>query len=322
MFSTQKNSYISLNVIVILLVAMSVFVFGLMIDSYYTEGDPSLYRKVYEELVGINLVEGYIHYSINLDSKEFVHFFLSWLASNIGIKRDLFNAVSSAIFAYVAMLVFYERKASIFIAALIVLTNLYFILLYTTTERLKIGMIFFCLSLLYRDKSIRFYFFVFLAIISHTQILILYLSMFFYKFYRELPKLLLKGGIRKELLLIIILFSMPLMLAWEQILSKLTSYYAVRDFTDLIRIVLFLTLSLWYSRNKIEPIIVFFPLMIAIFFLGGERLNMFGYFIFLYYALPVRRGFNIGILLVLVYFLFSSIGFIAGIIEDGIPMIY
>lgn len=322
MFSIQKNNHISLSVIVSLLVAVSVFVFSLLIDPYYTGGDPSLYRKVYEELVGVNLVDGYILYSINLDSKEFVHFLLSWLASNIGIERDFFNAVSSAILAYVAMLVFYERKASIFIAALIVLTNLYFILLYTTTERLKIGMIFFCLSLLYRDKSIRFYAFVFLATISHTQILILYLSMFLYKFYRELPKLLFKREVPKELLLIILLFSIPLVLVSEQISSKFTSYYAVRDLTDLVRIVLFFTLSLWYSRNKIEPIIVFSPLVIAIFFLGGERLNMFGYFIFLYYALPVRKGFNVGILLALAYFLFSSVDFITGIIEDGVPMVY
>lgn len=322
MLFAPKYRYFTFHSIVNLLVATSVFVFSLMIDSFYTEGDPSLYRKVYEELIGVNLEDGYTLYSTNLDSKEFVHFVLSWLASNIGIERDIFNAVSSAILAYVAMLVFYERKASVLIAATIVLTNLYFILLYTTTERLKIGVIFFCLSLLFRNKSIRFYAFVFVAIISHAQILVLYLSMFLYKFYKDLPKLLLKREIPKEFLLIILLFLVSLSFTFEQISSKFISYYVERDLNDLVRAGLFFTLSLWYSKNKIEPIIVFFPLVIAIFFLGGERLNMFAYFIFLYYALPVRSGFNVGILLTLAYFSFSSIDFISGIIRDGIPMTY
>lgn len=315
------NKQILLNAIVGLMVALSAFIFSLLIDPYYTGGDPSLYRKAYVELARLNLIDGYIYYSLILDSKEFAHFYLAWLASNLHIERDIFNGVSSAILAYVAMMLFHKRQASPFIAALIILTSFYFILLYTTTERLKIGMIFFCLSMLYINKPKRFYIFALLASISHIQIILLYLFMLFPYLANGFRKLLLSGKISKNLLLIIILISLPLVLVASQISSKFSSYYGIGDLNDLVRVFPFLFLSLWYSKNKTEVLHIFFPLIIAVLLLGYGRLNIFAYFIFLYYALPVNKGFNVGIILTTVYFLFSSIAFITRIIELGQPLL-
>ena len=62
---------------------------------------------------------------------------------------------------------------------------------------------------------------------------------------------------------------------------------------------------------------IFFPLFIAVFLIGGERVNMIGYFVFLYYALPINKGFNFGVLLTSAYFLAASFGFTINIIEHG-----
>ena len=44
---------------------------------------------------------------------------------------------------------------------------------------------------------------------------------------------------------------------------------------------------------------------------------MIGYFVFLYYALPIRNGLNIGVVATSIYFLFASLNFLTKVIEHG-----
>jgi hypothetical protein len=312
---------LSLTTMVRLLVALCVFTFSLQIDPFYTGGDIALYKDVYTVIAELNLTDSYMYYSKNLDAREFVHFFLSWLGSHLGIDRALLNAFASAILAYVAMVLFKELKASIFIATIIVLTNVYFILLYTTTERLKICMVFFCLSILYRKNQKRAYFFAFLAVISHVQIIILYSGMMLYKSSIGLKRLLLNGLISKKFIPIALLISILVVFVADQVLIKFNYYYSHNIFTltDLVKTLALTAMTLWYSRNKTETIFVFIPIVLAVVFLGGGRLNIFGYFIFLYYALPRNGGFNFGVLSTAAYFLYVSVFFISGIVDLGYP---
>ena len=300
-------------------IVINVYVFSYLIDPYYSSGDPSLYRKVYEELAELSILEGYKYYSTNLDSKELIHFLFSWFFSNLGVDRSVFNASSSAVLAYVAILFFRQRDTSIIIIILIILTNLYFILLYTTTERLKFSLIFFGLSLLNRKKSFKFYILVFLAITSHVQILIFYLAMFFCKAFREFPTFIIRKVVPKELLFIFLFSLLLLLISFEQITLKLSSYYEPRDLSELIKVFSLYVVALYYSKHKTDITIIYFPLFVAIFLLGGERLNMFGYFIFLYFMLPIKKGFNLPVLASSVYFLYWSVNFVVSIIEDGVP---
>ena len=76
-------------------------------------------------------------------------------------------------------------------------------------------------------------------------------------------------------------------------------------------------MTLIYSRKKREIVFLYFPLFIAIFLIGGDRLNMFGYFIFLYYALQVNRGVNFGVIATSIYYLFKTYEFILNIFLYG-----
>ena len=133
------------------LVVFFVFVGSLYIGPLYVLGDQVHYRSVYENLAELSLVDGYIYYNSALDSLEFVHFFLSWLASRF-LDKDLFVAIANALLAWVAFGVFQKWKASVFIAVLLVLTNYYLIAMYFSAERLKFGFIFLGLSFLYIEK--------------------------------------------------------------------------------------------------------------------------------------------------------------------------
>ena len=298
-------------------VAIFIFVFSLVICPYYINGDQIHYIRLYEGLKNLDLVEGFTFYTSNIDSKEFGHFFLSWVASNCHIGKDLFVAISNVFLAYFSLTLFQKWRVSVIIAVMLVTTNFYFIVLYFAAERLKLGVIFLVLSIRYIDKVKRFYVFAFLSIISHIQVLIIYFSIFFNVFAGQLSKLFHTGKISRYILSIFPLVFIPILLMTDQILSKIQAYLEVKQLVELVKILLFFLLAFWYSKKKIEPVILFLPSIIAVFLLGGSRLNMLGYFIFLYYALPFRGGFNFGVLVTSAYFAYSSIGFIINIIEYG-----
>lgn len=293
-----------------------VFSLSILILPFCIAGDQAGYREVYDSLRYLNIKEGFLFYSAKLDSLEFVHFFLTWLASRV-VGKDLFIAFSNAILAYVAMSLFQKWKASIIIAFLIILTNYYFFAVYFTAERLKFGFIFLFLSMIYIDQIKRSYKFAVLALISHVQVAIVYVSLLFNFFVKQLLKLFRTAKISKAVLLIPLVF-IPLFLIKDQILAKFQFYYKdTRALIELVRILLFFLLAFWYSMKKKETLIIFIPIFIAVFLVGGDRVNIFGYFVFLYYGLQIRRGWNFGVLATSLYFTYSSIGFLINVFQRG-----
>jgi len=85
----------------------------------------------------------------------------------------------------------------------------------------------------------------------------------------------------------------------------------------ILKPLVFLVGTLIYSKNKLSTLCLFVPLILAAFLLGDSRVNMFCFFIFLYSALQVKNGFNIGILLTIVYFGLKNFYFVDQIVKYG-----
>lgn len=296
---------------------LSIFLISLLIGPLYVDGDQYAYRITYEGLKGLNVVDGFIFYTFNLSSKEFIHFFLSWGASNLEIKKDLFIAFSNTILAYGVIMLLRKWKVSFFVIALLLLTNFYFFVLYFAAERLKFGFIFFIFSLLY----VRFFhFFALLSVTSHIQLLIFYISILFQWLSEQIIIIVSRGIIKKSLKIIVILILLIglFVILGEHILKKFLAYsHGTIDVSGLLKSSIFFVLSLIYSKNKREVIFLFIPLVVGIILIGGDRINMMGYFVFLYYALPVKNGINFGILITSTYFIFASFEFVIKIMEYG-----
>jgi len=293
-----------------------IFLLSLLVLPFCTGGDQSVYRKIYAGLPDFSLTQGFSFYSQNILSREFVHYFLSWVASRL-IGKDLFISFSNAILAYVTMSLFLKWKASITIAFMLLLTNFYFLVLYFAAERLKFGFIFLVLSMIYIDRFKQFYVLAVLALVSHASVLIVYVSTLFKVFVGQISKLFRTGKVSKLSLLVIPFLIIPLLLVKSQIISKFLIYYTGGKLLDLGRISVFLLLALLYSKKRSETIILFIPIVIAAFLLGGFRVNMFGYFLFLYYGLQFRGGWNFGVLATSVYFAYSSTILLINIIQHG-----
>jgi hypothetical protein len=86
---------------------------------------------------------------------------------------------------------------------------------------------------------------------------------------------------------------------------------------DIIKPLLFLVASLIYAKNKTKIIYIFLPLIRAAFIVGDSRVNIFCFFVFLYAALPVKKGLNLGILVTSIYFLLKNYFFLAQVFKYG-----
>ena len=295
--------------------ASLVFLFSLIIIRYYTDGDQRVYRLVYEGLADRDLEDGFSFYSINLSSKEYIHFFLSWLASRY-VDKDLFINVSNALLAYVSMGLFQKWRAPTVVALVILLSNVYFLGMYFAAERLKYAFIFLVLSMLYVHKVKHMLGFAALAILSHAQVLIIYAAILLNLLVKRESNVFRTGNVLTRLCFVSISI-IPVLLIGEHAVAKFQTFYSERDLMALSRIGAFFLLALWYSRNRLETSLIFIPIGAAVFLVGGDRVNIFGYFVFLYYGFQYRRGWNVGVLVTTAYFFNSSLQFLLNVINYG-----
>ena len=71
------------------------------------------------------------------------------------------------------------------------------------------------------------------------------------------------------------------------------------------------------SDVKSKVIFMFIPLFIAVLLVGGDRINMISYIVFLYFSLPIKKGLNFGVIVSSVYFMVATIFFVGNILLYG-----
>jgi hypothetical protein len=302
-------------------VAICVFTLTLLIAPYYIHGDQRSYIAVYEKLSSMGFNEGYEYYNNWLTSKEYVHYAISWLGSGIGVEKNFVMGISNALLAYFSIRLIEKWGASIALGIMIVLTNFYMFVVYFAAERLKFGILFLVISMLYLGKHKRFYTLAAVAMFAHVQVLLFYVSMFFTQMMMSLARFFrtFQFSMKKILLLVILVGPIAFFLA-DYILQKVGKYSYGIDVTanvDYKKITLLLILSLWYSKNKKETLLMFVPMMMAVSVVGSDRVNMMAYFVFLYYGLRYKGGLNFGVLVTTAYFAIKSYGFVFDIINYG-----
>lgn len=307
-------------------VTFFVFISSLLFAPFYFAGDQVFYGLTYESMRGLDLRGAYSVYPEYMSSKELVHFFVIFLASGLGIGKNLVMAAVNSLLAYFLMKLFKQWRVSLLIASLICITNFYILVLYFAAERLKFGVLFFIMSALYLRHKKTSLAISFLAVISHIQLIIPYAALLFSKFFSNLGlKSFLTFKLSYKNICISILVVAMSILIWTllsyQIVSKFEYYVKVQDEKNdplgYLRIILLFGLTFLYTKKRSEVILKFIPLFIAVYFLGGDGVNLFAYAIFMSYALTYKHGLNFGVLITSTYFAYKSVDFIMRIIETG-----
>lgn len=302
-------------------VSLIVFVFSLLLSQIYTGGDQFGYHNAYSLVEGLGLRDGLVMYKENVSSADYIHFLLIFLASNLGIDKNVLMALSNGFLAFVALKLLKKWEVDFRVSCLIILTNYYFLVFYFAAERLKFGFLFLVLSLLYLDKPRQSYVLAFLSILSHFSMLLICAALWMNDFF---SKLSIKGETQfKGLLLSFLALTPPLFLAWHEsnIISwKLGTYMGLKENPTVMSFMplgALLLLTGIYAKNMRKSLILFAPLVVGVAFLGGSRVNMLAYFIFLGFGLRVNAGLNAGVFITSVYFFYKSTGFVANILEHG-----
>lgn len=306
--------------------AVVVFLYTYFLGSLFVGGDQTHYRYVYEAVSQLGLLEAYTQYRSRLYTDEIGHFLIIWLASSF-FDKDVFMALCNAALAFFSIKLFMQWGARTSIAVFLVFFGYYFLALYLSAERLKFGALFFVMGVyfynLYGVKNARKSSVFFLAsILSHLQFLII-LALFLFKKSLDVVYMAIRRKVVTKNNIIIIVFFLSLSLFAfvffnQHIVSKIQSYHGDFSIDEYLRIMVFFLLSLYYSRSKFEPIVFFFILFILVGIVGGMRVNMFGYFVFLYYALKVNGGLNFGVVITSLYYLVGWFDYSSDVIHCGV----
>lgn len=308
------------------LVICTVFVFLLsyVLLQYYVSGDQAYYHSFYEAIPEYGFKDGFIYYTSALGSMEPMYYVLTYFFSGL-VDKDILMSFINSLFYLLLIRLLVRNKVSFPIICLL-LFNFYLMVLLFAAERLKVA-IFFMLFALSFSGSLR-YWFLGLSLISHVQVVFLIAGKLIASFVDYAKPLLngkLKYGAISTFGAAIIVFLVMYLLR-DHIFSKFEAYSSLGEsggsysggFSAMLKPLIFLLFSLYYARQKkLEVFSMHFPLLVAAFLIGEERIVIFSYFVFMYYALQVNRGENLGVIVFSFYFLVKGIYFIGKIYTYG-----
>ena len=318
----------SLSTLTLFSVSFSVFLLSLFFAPFYYSGDQARYLDIYNNLPGLHLFEGLDVYHTSIGSKEIIHYLIVWITSNLGLGKNFVMAIANSILAYLIMRLFLHWRLSIYVSVAVIFTNFYLLTLYFSAERLKFAFIFTILSLpySYRRQTKLSFSFALTSVLAHSQQILIYASLVFSSFMLVFSASLKTGMLNLKLLLsfIIIIISALIVFYFNSahIISKFL-YYSNNfglDKNSLIGLwkpLLFLLLTLQYSKERLRVIYIYILLLLATVIIGPQRVTMIAYFFFMFYALQYNRGVNAGVILTSFYFAVKSFYFILEILDSG-----
>ncbi len=300
---------------------LCIFVGSIFFAPFYTDGDQRIYQRAYQVVEGLDWANAYYLYARTITGGEYSHFFVIWIASTLATEKYVVMALANSMLAAYSIALLRRWGASLYIALFVVLFNYYWYILYFPAERLKIGILFMVLSLLSISKRLAFAGFSALALLAHHSLIFLYGGIWLMmaaSYFRNSEislrnRLALLGGSGAMIVLV-------LLLGRIHIEAKLPTYLAVHNVSNVWALgpaLILVVVSCIYSKKIAEPVLLYLPTILGIAFLGGSRLNMLAYFMFLYHCLRVRKGFNIGVVATSIYCCYKSIGFVSNVIEYG-----
>jgi len=298
-----------------LILPFGVFLLTLYISPYFVNGDQFHYNKIYNEIPNLDFIPGFLYYHSNIASYEPIYYIIVNFFSSF-MDRIVFIALSNSILVYTIIRLFEKYKVSILVGSFLILTNYYFIVLYFSAERLKYAFLFLFLFLLSKNNKSKVSF-VMLSVTTHIQMFILYLAIVFKQIISSVQNIFINSKINKKHILYFVIATVILVLMQNQILNKFNSYFYNSSLIFPYKILIFFSLSMIYTKNRSEVISIFFILLVSILFLGEGRINIYGYFVFLYYAIQYKKGLNVGIFLTSSYYFYQTILFINNIFLTG-----
>ncbi len=299
-----------------------VFLISLIISRLYTKGDQYGYSNAYSAVSGLGFGDKWpaiqTVYQSWISSTELTHLLVSLIGGGLAIEKNLLMSLFNGVLAAYTVRSFLSWGASVWIATGLVLTNYYFYILYFSAERLKFAALFMVLALLCARKSLCLAASSLISIFSHFSVALIYCGIML----SGLPEKLAKCN-RMGYWELVLPLAVPLLigvLEWDYLDWKFTQYLQLNGANsvyEFLPVTLLLMFSCLYAKRSWEPLLAFLPILVGVALLGGSRLNMLGFFIFLYFGIQASAGLNAGVIGMMVYFFYKAVMFVKAISTHG-----
>ncbi len=296
-----------------------IFGYSYFLISNYLYGDQVSYRGLYAALAATDFLDIPITAKNFIDASDVLSFYFLWIGAHFGIDKDIYISLANTLM--LLSLFVLARKYNInYTMILLLFCNYYIVVLMTGAERLKFAFIFLFLSDIVRDRKLKIPFLV-SSVFAHLQSLILLPSLVFIAYKDNLSSFLKKRNFRPmtiiSFLAVGVIGGLLFYSNIDEVATKFDLYEKEGSVFSSLQIVVFLSLGLFFIKNKLSFFIVLLPLLLATFFIGGNRVNMIAVFVGVYMFWREQRGNHPFLYIVMIYFFFKSIQFILNIVDYG-----
>ena len=152
---------------------------------FYYDGDQVNYINAYNNMHGSSLFEGFLIYQSSITTLEPIHFFLTWIFTNLNIDKILIMSIINSLLSLLLARILQKLNTNSIIIYFILFTNFYLLVLYFSAERLKFSFIFLSLALLNFENKKKLILFLLLSIFTHLQNIIIIFAILFATYFNN-----------------------------------------------------------------------------------------------------------------------------------------
>lgn len=297
------------------------FVFSFILAPFHVEGDQVHYFHAYEAMAGLGLIDAFNKYQTIIFTVEPIHFFIIWFFSNLGVEKNLLMAFANAILAVLFAKYLRLKGAGILLLLWIVFTTYYLHAMFFTLERTKFAVIFLLFFLLTFHR-----WWLLLAVLTHSMFLIpvalVTIGKNIFTVHRHAHNMLTKKSTNYlfNLLCAAVILFILIQILGVHLQYKFFAYfnkYASIGAFDLLPLVIFCAATFMTCKDKKNVLFFYSSLLILSVLLGGTRIDMIGFFGYLYFSNFGHQVFKFSIFLFGAYFLYLSWMYILNIYHYG-----
>lgn len=262
----------------------------LFYPKFYFPADQIIYYKIYEQIKNLEFLEGFYLYRTKIASEEIIHFIYIYIFSNLGLTKEFAMSLANTIIFYLILKITSRYIKLSFISCFFILTNHYLFNLFFELERLKFAIMFFLLLVSYYDSRFIRIISLFLSILSHYSIILLYFVIYITN-QKKIKIFDIKyKNINLDIIILIFLISGFIYIFNDHLMIKLYQFdldFKIYNYLNFFKPLLFCLLIYYVRDYKINRNIFLGYLFISFLALLHEhsRFIIFSFFIFYYHLL-------------------------------------
>lgn len=306
--------------VLLALIFMLTFVISFIVAPFHVEGDQVHYSKAYKAIAGLGILEAQMVYKTIIYTTEPIHFFIIWIFSSLGVEKNLLMAFANAVLSVLFAKVLHQKGAGFLMVIWITFSCYYLYTMFFTLERTKFAFIFVLLYLLSGRRV-----WVLISIFTHNLMLIpVGLNILGHNLIAK-TKNQKKNSYKYSLKVLKIFVSAFILFLLYNSFSvhlyyKFLAYYhenLSNEYFEGWASLVLCGVTLMSARNKKIVILFYCGLLLLAFLMGSSRINMIGYFTFLYFSNFQHQAFKVSVVMFGLYLQYKTFLYLGNIYYFG-----